>query len=199
MHSVRNHPGLKIIAISTCLLFILLFSACSIGSVFKTIFRIFGKAEGDHGADAEEYAVMIKVLDAIQSRDENALRKLFSPKTVVKVDGFDQSMRDLFDYYQGEYISIEYKGSSGSESLDYGEKQRYIGFSYDVKTNKNEFRFSIDCCTADSADGDNVGIFSLYIIKMEDDTDPEYGYGGDGKETPGINIGIRNVLPIEEE
>ena len=72
MHSVRNHPGLKIIAISTCLLFILLFSACSIGSVFKTIFRIFGKAEGDHGADAEEYAVMLKVLDAIQSRDENA-------------------------------------------------------------------------------------------------------------------------------
>ena len=31
----------------------------------------------------------------------------------------------------------------------------------------------------------------------EDDTDPECGYGGDGKYSPGIHIGIRNVLTTE--
>ena len=178
------------------LLLAILLCSCSLGSIFKSI---LGIVSNNRRADAEEYAIMIKVLNAIQSRDENALRKLFSSKTVEQVDGFNQSMEDLFDYYQGEYLSLDWKGSGGGEKWDYGKKQKYIGFSYDVKTTKNEFRFSIDYCSIDSADEDNVGIYSLYVIKMKDDTDPQFAYGGDGKETPGINIGIKNTLPIIEE
>lgn len=177
------------------LLTVLLFSSCSIGSILKTI---LGKITSDHSADAEEYAIMIEVLNVIQSRDENALRKLFSSKSVAQVDCFDQRITDLFDYYQGEYISLDWKGSSGAGAYEYGEKQKITSFSYDVKTNNNIFRFAIQYCSIDTKDDDNVGIRSLYIIKLEDDTNPEFGYSGDGKYSPGINIGIKNVIPIEE-
>lgn len=49
--------------------------------------------------------------------------------------------------------------------------------------------------TQDTANIDNLGIHSLYIIKSEEDTDISFAYWGDGKDTPGINIGIKNVLP----
>ncbi len=149
----------------------------------------------NNSADAEEYAIMIKVLDAIQDRDANELKKLFSPKTVAQVNGFDQSIADLFDYYQGSYTSLEWKGSGGGAKWDDGEKKKYSDFGYDVKTTENIYRFSIAYCEVDTLDEENVGIYSLYIIKMEDDTDPQFGYRGDGKDTPGINIGIKNVLP----
>lgn len=174
------------------LLLTFLLCSCSVGSFLKTI---LGKVFKNYSADAEEYAIMIEVLDAIQNRDEDALRKLFSKNTVAQVNGFDQSITDLFDYYQGNYISLDWKGASGAENWDFGERKKYISFSYDVKTNKTVFRFHIDYCSIDSLDDNNVGIYSLYIIKMEDDTDPEFAYGGDRKKTPGINIGIKNILP----
>ena len=182
------------ILIAIFLLFAVLLSSCSIGSLIK---KLSGVLSGIDDPNAEDKAIMVKVLEAIQSRDEEALRKLFSYNTVTQVDGFDQSMVDLFNYYQGNYISLEWKGSGGSGNWDYGEKKQCAGFSYDVKTDMDEFRFSIDYCSIDSMDDNNVGIYSLYVIKMADDTDPEFGYGGDGKETPGINIGIKNVLPVE--
>ena len=38
-------------------------------------------------------------------------------------------------------------------------------------------------------------INSLYIVIKSDDTDPNYAYRGDDKNTPGINIGIKNIIP----
>ena len=174
------------------LLLTFLLCSCSVGSFLKTI---LGKVLKNYDADAEEYAIMIKVLDAIQNRDEDALRKLFSQNTIAQVDGFDQTIIDLFDYYQGSYTSLEWKGSGGGAKWGDGEKKKYSDFGYDVKTTENIYRFSIAYCEVDTLDEENVGIYSLYIIKMEDDTDPQFGYGGDGKDTPGINIGIKNTLP----
>ena len=47
----------------------------------------------------------------------------------------------------------------------------------------------------DTADADNVGIRSLYIIRLADDTDPQFAYRGDEKYTPGININKTSKIP----
>ena len=52
-----------------------------------------------------------------------------------------------------------------------------------------EFFDAMEFITVDTADKDNVGIRSLYIIRFADDTDQERAYRGDGNDTPGINIG----------
>ena len=61
-------------------------------------------------------------------------------------------------------------------------------------TDKQTYRIAIQDCVIDETNSANVGIWSLYIIKMEDDTDPSFAYWGDGKNTPGININIKNNL-----
>ena len=43
----------------------------------------------------------------------------------------------------------------------------------------------------------NIGIWSFYIIKLQDDTDPQFAYRGDDKFTPGINFNKKNVIPDE--
>ena len=53
------------------------------------------------------------------------------------------------------------------------------------------YRIAIQSFTVDTANPNNVGIWSLYIIKAEDDEDPYSAYRGDGKYTPGIHINIK--------
>ena len=177
------------------ILLVLLLNSCSAGSFFSDLFKKITQVVGDPVANNQ--AIMVDVLEAIQKKDKSALIKLFSKNTVSRVEYFNQSMSDLFDYYQGNYLSLEWKGSTGHQSWDYGEKTEEESFSFDVKTSVNEYRFCIKYCAVDTTDEDNIGICSLYIIKMEDDTDSEHAYGGDGKDTPGINIGIKNILPAE--
>ena len=40
-------------------------------------------------------------------------------------------------------------------------------------------------------------ILSFCIIKKEEDVDSSYAYRGDGGETPGIKIGIKNSNVLE--
>lgn len=140
-------------------------------------------------------AQMDKILNAIQKKNRTELESMFSKKAIVEAENFDQSISDLFDYFQGDFISYnDWGGPSGDETWDYGNKQKILYLSYDVKTSNQEYRFAIQDFTVDTANKNNVGIWSLYIIKMEDDTNPRYAYGGDDKSTPGINIGIKSPL-----
>lgn len=82
----------------------------------------------------------------------------------------------------------------GDETWNYGDKQRILYSSYDVKTSNGTYRFAIQDFTVDTADADNAGIHSLYVCKMEDDIDPQLGYRGDNKFTPRINIGVQNTF-----
>ena len=59
----------------------------------------------------------------------------------------------------------------------------------------NKYRFAMEYMLLDTADADNVGIRSLYIIRLADDTDPQFAYRGDEKYTPGININKKSRIP----
>ena len=51
-----------------------------------------------------------------------------------------------------------------------------------------QYRFAMEFMLQDTADADNVGIRSLYVIRLADDPNPQRAYRGDGENTPGINI-----------
>ena len=55
--------------------------------------------------------------------------------------------------------------------------------------------YTMEYMLLDTADADNVGIRSLYIIRLADDTDPQFAYRGDEKYTPGININKKSRIP----
>ena len=60
--------------------------------------------------------------------------------------------------------------------------------TYDVETTQDQYRFAMEFMLQDTADADNVGIRSLYVIRLADDPNPQRAYRGDGEDTPGINI-----------
>ena len=161
-----------------CLIVALLCTSCS-----------FGEPNSDQKI---ANARMDKVLNAIHNKDKEALKAMFSKKSIAQTENFDQSITDLLSY-------DDWAGPEGDETWEYGDKQKILYSSYDVKTSNKEYRFTIQDFTVDTADADNVGIHSLYIIKMEDDIDPQLGYRGDNKFTPGIHIGVKNTLPKEDD
>ena len=137
---------------------------------------------------------MESLLEAIQDKDRNTLQGLFSKTAITQAKNFESQVMRLFDYYQGEVLSYDDWGGPGvSDEIENGDRKKSMDLSCDVVTNVREYRFLFLDITVDDYNPDNVGIWSLYVIKKEDDTDPQMGYGGDGKYTPGINIGIKNI------
>ena len=162
--------------------FLFVLSSCSLQSIILSDSQIIN-GEFD------------KVLEASQNRDAYFLKSLFSEEAISKSEAFDSNVELLFEYFQGVNASYEDNGAlTVEESNEDGIRKKVIRKTYDVTTSMETYRFAISFVVDGVDDVNNLGIWSMYIIKMKDDSDPTYAYWGDGKDSPGINIGIRNVI-----
>ena len=129
-----------------------------------------------------------QIIDAIENKDKNALKELFSKEAIKTDTHLDESIEVLFDLVEGSLISYDDLGAStcGETNDENGYRNRFTG-TYDIITTGGEYRLSFRMCTVDTGNRDNEGIQSLYIIRAED-TDPQFAYWGDGNWTPGIVI-----------
>ena len=135
------------------------------------------------------------VLQALEIEDSEALKKLFSPKAISESDNFENDLQALFDYFDGVTVSVgEYSPLHVSKKRDEDLERKIIYSTYDIQTDKQTYRIAMQDIIYNTYEENNVGIYSLYIIIMSEDTDPTYAYNGDGKYTPGINIGIKNII-----
>ena len=74
---------------------------------------------------------MENIIKALKSRDEKALKSLFSQKAVDEADQFDQSITVLFDFYKGDLISYSSDYLPISENAkNNGDKYRCIKSKY---------------------------------------------------------------------
>ncbi|MCO7136717.1 DUF5104 domain-containing protein [[Clostridium] leptum] len=130
-----------------------------------------------------------KLLSAIENKDEAGLKELFSQKAIAEDPDLDESILRLFDFFQGEILSYDDWGGpfSGMSRNGDGNSYKYLESTCDVETSKQNYRFAVQQFTIDTANPDNIGISSLYVILFED-TDEQYAYLGDGEWTPGINV-----------
>ena len=135
-----------------------------------------------------------QVLDACKTQDKSALKNLFSEKVINEVSDIDEDISELMVFFQGEVVSYNDWGATGSHAgkNDDGSGRiwKTLEATYDVETDKQKYRFAMEVSVVDTAYPENVGISSLYIIKAED-SDISVAFWGDGKGTPGINI-IKN-------
>ena len=130
------------------------------------------------------------LLEAIQSKNAQAVKELFSDNAWAESGNMEKSILVLFDYFQGELVSYKnWAGPSVHATKNHGEYCKSYDCTYDFETSKDKYRLAMEIITVDTTDADNIGIRSLYIIRFEDDTDQNCAYRGDGAYTPGINIG----------
>ncbi len=152
-------------------------------------------------ANEESYTdnLLEDVIYAIENRDTEKMKMTFADNTIEEIVDFDKSAEELFEYYQGNMKSYTIQGGPCVESSYNGEGDnrtwKSYEVTYDIYTDKDNYRIYIYGCMMDDKYSDNIGIRSLYIIKAADDIDLEWPYWGDWKNTPGINIGIKNMIP----
>ena len=140
-----------------------------------------------------------KLIKNIQNQDADAIRLQFSNNVLKETQNMDENICLLFDYFKGEMLSYNDWGATETEiGVNDDSKHRNwkkLRSTYDIETTEDKYRVAMEFISKDTADEYNVGIRSLYIIRFEDDTDPQYAYRGDGMDTPGINIGEKNIIP----
>lgn len=172
------------------LLVSIIFSSCKSGdSGFGKFYNDFYKANEKEVANAK----LEELLNAIQNKDQERLRSLFAKNALSKAKDFDMNMEKLLDYYEGDYISYDDWGGPLTEEETIDAWIKTIKPSYDIKTSKRSYRVAFELRTVDTGDSDNIGLWSIDIIKAENDNDLTYAYWGDLKYTPGINIDIKNI------
>ena len=138
-----------------------------------------------------------ELLEAIENQDSSAIMSLFSESSKENIEEFEASTKELINYYSGVHQSIDSLiGAPITHSRDEktGE-QRTLANAFEVTTSECVYRIWLAWNEKDTANSENVGINSFYIINKEDDINLFAGYCGDGKGTPGINIGIQNTWP----
>ncbi len=135
------------------------------------------------------------LLTALKNKDKDTLRSLFSKKAINYDEDFENSIDVLLEYFHGETFEHDYDSPLNVEmERDHDLVKKIIYSSYDVKTETQTYRIAIQDIITNTYEKNNVGIYSLYIIIASEDADLQYTYRGDGKDTPGINIGIKNAI-----
>lgn len=135
------------------------------------------------------------LLSSLQNKDRNALSSLFSEKSIKDAKDFQNNIDKLFEYFEGTNIKYDdYSPLNIENKRDGNLVKKTIYSSYDVQTETQTYRIAIQDIITNTYEKDNVGFYSIYIIILSEDTDPQYTYRGDGNDTPGINIGIKNVI-----
>ena len=177
--------------ISIVFLLFLLSITLSLTSCFMNGSNIFARFFDTDRTTANK--TFDSLIDAIKNKDKSALTSLFSKNAVEPITDFDTQVTALFDFYEGNVASYDdWAGPYVEHSWEDDQELKVMYSTYDIDTGEQIYRLAIRTVVIDTLSPDNVGIWSLYIIKMEDDPTPNYAYRGDGKDTPGINIGIKN-------
>ena len=171
-----------IIAMLFIFIITLLLTSCSLPHTFNRLL------DNDEKVANKRFE---QILDAIENSDENALKKLFSQKSIAVDNDLEESIFELFDFYQGELVYYNnWSGpivEEGKNDDGTSRSYKFMESTYDVETSKQKYCFAIKEYVSDTADPDNVGIYSLYVILAEN-TNIQFAYWGDGKWTSGIVI-----------
>lgn len=153
---------------------ILLISSCSLGGS-RT--EMLNRDSDDKKADAR----LEQVIEAIKNKDKAALKSMFSKQTLDEADNIDRSIDYIFELFQGEVKSKERKpGLIVDESNNYGHKTREVKSFYNVDTDKQKYLFFLLEYTVDTDHPDNVGLYTLRVIKAED-KETQFGFWQDMK------------------
>ncbi len=180
----------KVLSIIAGVIMCLFLAACSIADGGSMFFESDTKTANNY---------IEKVLNTIESKNYEQLESLFANNCLSEIESFDLSAEELFDYFDAEVISYDDWGGGEVDTIKEDDSiVKTFWSTLDVKTNKETYRIMMKYITQDTNDTDNIGLHSLYIIRAKDDFDISFAYWGDGNDTLGINIGIKNTAKFDD-
>ena len=142
-------------------------SSCSvIHGVSHDVYRInqATKVDKEYKQLGENRAKAI--VDALKSKDTNALKKMFSKNSVSKIDQIDSKLKTFVDYCQGNYVSYEYSITKNSVNETETVITNYVFISY--ITDKNTYIIGCADITLDTGNKNNTGVYDLDVYNYAD-------------------------------
>ena len=118
-------------------------------------------------SDEQRAAVRAEdILSAVQNRDSQALKDLFSPKAQSEASALDQEASDLMAFLEGEVVSWESDNFYSEEAIEYGKRKKLLLTEIFVYTDRDEYCLFVYDYNPDTIDPDNEGIYMIEVSKL---------------------------------
>ena len=112
---------------------------------------------------------MEQLKTALNNGDKEQLKGMFSKQALSEAERFDENLEALFGLVDGEIISWDRSsGSITDESFDHGHKTKQVLSFYKMNTADQEYAVFILVHAVDTDTPDNVGLYSLRVVRAED-------------------------------
>lgn len=113
-----------------------------------------------------------QVVDAIERKDTNALKALFSKNALDAAEDFEENAEILFEFFHDGIISVEEADGPGAyESKNRREGKHIIKLSsfYYIQTEAETYFLLMRDYPIDTTDPKNVGLHLLLVVKKEEE------------------------------
>lgn len=181
---------MKVRAIMSIVLVVMLLTSCASGGT-----DMFENKKGTDTELADEQMDMI--LKAIYNQDTELFLTLFSPNALNAAQCIENDIDALFSCCTGQYKQYNnWGGPYVEDTRESGNRTTVIFGTYDVEIGGTTYRFAFKYIVRDTANSQNVGIWSLYVMSTEDDSELQFAYWGDGLYSPGLHIEIDSQIDV---
>ena len=155
----------------------LLLSSCSLGELNMKLFVDSDSQLADKR--------MEEILKALKNEDRETVKSMFSTKARTEATDFDGGIEYLFSFFQGEIESWKRTTGPGVfEEKHHGARTKKMVSWYSVNTSTQKYLVFILENAIDTEHPENVGLFSLRVIKAEDEG-TQFTYW-QNMESPGV-------------
>lgn len=116
-----------------------------------------------------------KIIEAIDEKDKEGLRKMFSPQALKEAKDIDGGIDYIMEFYKGNLESKE-RALQVDDSSNYGENTSDLKCFYRVTTDADKYIVFFIEQIVDDKNPNNVGLYMLQIIKLAD-REKEFDWG----------------------
>lgn len=115
-------------------------------------------------------ATFEKVYTAIQTQDAAAMEALFSKKAHKEASDLKEEILNLFNFIQGEIINCDTQrvGQNTGFTKSDGKRQTHARSTYEIETSADTYELFVLEYPQDEFDPENIGVYSMYCIKIAD-------------------------------
>ena len=167
-----------VLGISCCILI-----ASMMGCQFSSRVEYLAKTNQSDKEQAD--ATMQAIIDALEAKDADGLKVLFSQYAIENTENLDEKIEELMDFYPG--CSDGFEGNNSTrEGSDYGVKTKVLNGIYTLSNNGQSYRMGFTLQIRNDKELDKVG---LYIIEvMTPEAKPEGFKWKDEEDAPGVYV-----------
>ena len=115
-------------------------------------------------------ATFEKIYAAIQTQDAAAMEALFSEKAHKESSDLKEQVLHLFKFIQGEILHCDTQsaGKNTGFTKSDGKRQTHARSTYEIETSADTYELFVLEYPQDEFDPENIGVYSMYCIKIAD-------------------------------